>query len=162
MHRAGWRKMLFFNSHGGQSHYTEMAALALRSRYGMLAAWTSWGALGLPDGLFPEDELRYGIHGGAVETSILLARHPDLVRRDAFAAFPSRAATIEAESSVLTAGRRVGFAWQAQDLHPSGAIGDPSLATAEAGERLIGHAAERLCALIADLDRMPPPAPPPA
>ncbi len=29
-----------------------------------------------------------------------------------------------------------GFAWMAQDLHPSGACGDPRLADAALGERL--------------------------
>ena len=41
----------------------------------------------------------------------------------------------------LSAQRPAPFAWQTQDLHPSGAVGNATLATAEKGERLLEHGA---------------------
>jgi creatinine amidohydrolase len=48
----------------------------------------------------------------------------------------------------LTAEGRVGFGWQAQDLHPAGVMGDAANATAEKGRAMIERAAEGLIRLI--------------
>ena len=48
------------------------------------------------------------------------------------------------------------LAWQAQDLHPSGACGDASNADAERGRALVDHAAGALVELLLELDRFPP------
>jgi creatinine amidohydrolase len=48
------------------------------------------------------------------------------------------------------------LAWQAQDLHPSGACGDATNADAERGRALVDHAARTLVALLQELDRFPP------
>ncbi len=151
-HASGFTKILFFNSHGGQTHLCEIVAVDLRVRLGMLAAWTSWTALGLPPGLdLPAEELSHGIHGGAVETSMMLHLHPELV--DMAAAPEARARTVHdaGRFAHLTAGRRVGWGWMAQDLHPSGAIGNARLADAALGRQLVEHAADQLVALLGDL-----------
>jgi creatinine amidohydrolase len=49
-----------------------------------------WSRFGAPDGLFSAEELRHGIHGGAVETSIMLARYPQHVRKECDRRFSSR------------------------------------------------------------------------
>ncbi|MEO1250504.1 MAG: creatininase family protein, partial [Pseudomonadota bacterium] len=87
--RAGLRKLLFFNSHGGQPQIMDLVARDLRARHGMLAAHVSWFDFGLPDDLFDENELTHGIHGGAIETSMMLHTAPDAVRLDRLADFPS-------------------------------------------------------------------------
>ena len=45
----------------------------LRIRHGMLAVAASWFGMGLPPGLFPLEEERFGIHAGDMETSVMLA-----------------------------------------------------------------------------------------
>ena len=46
------------------------------------------------------------------------------------------------------------FAWQVEDLHPSGLVGRPTQASAEKGEQLIDHGARAFCELLADVDRL--------
>jgi creatinine amidohydrolase len=145
--RAGLKKIVIVTSHGGNS------AQDLRAHYGMLAVTTSWSRFGVPQGLFPEDEVRYGIHGGAVETSIMLAKYPEHVRRETIADFQSSAIAMEQEYRWLSTQRPAPFAWQTQDLHPSGAVGNATLATAEKGERLIEYGAQRFIELLDDVDK---------
>src|SRR6202795_3799689 len=87
--RAGLQKLVMVTSHGGNSAAMTLVAQDLRAEYGMLAVTTGWNRFGAPDGLFSADELRHGIHGGAVETSIMLARYPQHVRVDKVANFAS-------------------------------------------------------------------------
>ncbi len=151
--RAGIRKLVMVTSHGGNSAAMSLVAQDLRAHHGLLAVTTSWSRFGTPEGLFSAEELRHGIHGGAVETSIMLARYPQHVRRGAVADFRPRSIAMEKQYRWLSAHRPVPFAWQAQDLHPSGAAGDATLASAEKGERLLDHGAQAFCELLADVDK---------
>ena len=151
--RAGVRKLVMVTSHGGNVAAMMLVAQDLRARHGMLAVTTGWSRFGAPEGLFSADELRHGIHGGAVETSIMLARYPQAVKKAAIADFPSTAAAMEKEFRWLSTQRPAPFAWQAQDLNPSGAVGDARAATAEKGERLLDHGARAFCELLHDVDK---------
>lgn len=151
--RAGVKKLVMVTSHGGNSAAMSLVAQDLRAQRSMLVVTTSWSRFGAPDGLFDTDELRHGIHGGAVETSIMLAKYPEHVRNDELADFHSASVRIEKDHRFLSTQRPAPFAWQAQDLHPSGAIGDASKASAEKGEALLDHGAHAFCALLEDLDR---------
>jgi creatinine amidohydrolase len=154
--RAGIRKLVMVTSHGGNSAAMSLVAQDLRAHHGLLAVTTSWSRFGTPEGLFSAEELRHGIHGGAVETSIMLAHCPQQVRKDAIADFRPRSIAMEKQYRWLSAHRPAPFAWQAQDLHPSGAAGDATLASADKGERLLDHGARAFCELLADVDRFDP------
>jgi creatinine amidohydrolase len=103
--------------------------------------------------LFVAAEVQHGVHGGAVETSIMLARYAQHVRNEAIADFRSSAIATAKDYRWLSTNRPAPFAWQAQDLHPSGAVGDATQASAEKGERLIDSGARAFCELLADIDR---------
>jgi creatinine amidohydrolase len=150
--RAGIRKLVMVTSHGGNSAAMTLVAQDLRAECAMLAVSTGWSRFGAPDGLFAADELHHGIHGGAVETSIMLARYPDTVREAKVADFPSAGIAMERDFRRLSAHRPAPFAWQAQDLHVAGAIGDATGASAEHGEKLLDHGAAAFCELLADVD----------
>jgi creatinine amidohydrolase len=150
--RAGIKKLVMVTSHGGNSAAMSLVAQDLRAHHGLFAVTTGWSRFGVPEGLFSAEELRHGIHGGAVETSIMLARYPETVRRDAIADFRPSSIAMEKHYRWLSSHRPAPFAWQAQDLHPSGAAGDATQATAEKGERLIDHGARAFCELLADVD----------
>ena len=150
--RAGVKRLVMVTSHGGNSAAMMLVAQDLRAQHGMLVVTTSWSRFGAPDGLFSAEELRHGIHGGAVETSIMLARYAEHVRVEALANFRSNAIAIENEFRWLSTQRPAPFAWQAQDLHPSGAVGDATQASAEKGERLLDHGARAFCELLEDVD----------
>lgn len=154
--RRGVRKIVMVSSHGGNSAAMSMVAQDLRARHRMLAVSTAWSRFGVPDGLFDAQELRHGIHGGAIETSIMLARHPDQVHSDRIADFSPASIAMEKTYRWLGTQRPAPFAWQAQDLHPSGAVGDATQASAENGERLLEHGARAFCELLADMARFDP------
>lgn len=154
--RAGVRKLVMVSSHGGNSAAMTLVAQDLRARLGMLAVTTAWSRFGVPDGIFGTEEIRHGVHGGAVETAIMLAAQPDLVRIGGIGNFTPRTVAMESTYRRLSAARPAPFAWQAQDLHPSGAAGDATAASADKGRQLIDHGAHAFCELLADIDRFDP------
>ena len=154
--RAGVRKLVIVTSHGGNSAAMSLVAQDLRAHHGLLVVTTSWSRFGAPDGLFSAEELRHGIHGGAVETSIMLARYKQQVRVEKIADFRPASIAMEKDYRRLSAHRPAPFAWQAQDLHASGAAGDATMASAEKGERLLDHGARAFCELLADVDKFDP------
>lgn len=153
LHRAGCGKLVIVSSHGGNSALIDLVAGELRGRLEMLAVTTSWSRLGLPDGLFPEEEVRHGIHAGGIETALMLALRPDLVRREGIAQFEPRTVAMARDFAWLRAGRPAAFAWKTEDLHPSGALGDARLGTAEAGRAALDHGARAFVDLLAEVDR---------
>jgi len=153
--RAGVRKLVLFNSHGGQPQIADIVARDLRVRRDMFVVTASTYALGRPAGLFPEAELKHGIHGGSVETSIMMYLHPDLVRRDELANFRPRSLDMEGDYEILTPEGKVGFGWETQDLSLPGACGDASDADAERGKLLVEHSASRFVKLLDEINRYP-------
>lgn len=154
--RAGLHKLVIVTSHGGNSAAMSLVAQDLRVRLSMLVVTTSWGRLSAAEKMFAADEVRHGVHGGAVETSILLARYPQHVRNDKIANFAPSSIAMERDFKVLSLQRPAPLAWQAEDLHPSGAAGDATLARAELGERLLANSARKFCELLAELNRYEP------
>ncbi len=149
--RAGLRRLVFLNSHGGQPQVIDLVARQLRAD-DLFAVNCHWSRLGLPDSVQLDPiERRHGIHGGLVETSLMLHLRPDLVRMDRAADFRSAWIEQEATSTVLTPEGKIGFGWETQDLNPAGALGDARGATAELGRRILDHAAERFARLLGEV-----------
>jgi creatinine amidohydrolase len=153
--RAGVRKMVLFNSHGGQPQVMDIVARDLRVRFGMLVVAYSWYAAGVPSGLFDPDEVRHGIHAGAIETSMMQHLRPDLVRLDLAANFRPLMAELSLDYRHLSPTGAGRLAWMAQDLHPSGACGDATDADGGRGSALVEHAARTLIELLSEIDRYP-------
>ena len=153
IHRAGVRKLVIINSHGGNTEVMGLVARDLRVRLRMLVVTASWHRLGYPDGLFSRDEHLHGIHGGDIETSLMLAGRPDTVRREHAGSFPSAAAGMEREFRQLRLDEPASFGWMTQDLNPAGAVGDASAATAAKGEAALDHGARAFVELLAEVDR---------
>jgi creatinine amidohydrolase len=153
--RTGVRKLVLFNSHGGQPQVADIVAQDLRARHAMMVvAANSWRMM-KSETLVPAAERASGLHAGAIETALMLHLHPELVRRDHIAAFPSAAAELGDDFPALASGGRLNFAWQAQDLNPTGAVGDARLGTAEMGRALVENGARALVELMAELARLP-------
>ena len=107
---------------------------------------------------FGAKEAAEGVHGGAAETSIMLAIAAETVRRAELADFPSLAADMAKRFKHLRPyGRIASFAWQAQDLNPSGAVGNAKRAAAETGEALLAEAAAMLVEILREIDALCPP-----
>ena len=126
--RAGVRKLVILNSHGGNVDLISIVGRELRVRAGMYVVKLGWGAHGLPEGLYSPQETTFGIHGGDVETSLLLAFRPETVDMTAAQDFRS-----SAETSAISPIGGISAAWIASDLNPAGVVGEAHLATAEKG-----------------------------
>ncbi|HLX17679.1 MAG TPA: creatininase family protein [Bradyrhizobium sp.] len=154
--RAGHKKLVMVTSHGGNSAAMSLVAQDLRAQHRLLVVTTGWSRLSAREKIFSADEANHGIHGGAAETSIMLARFGGHVRREAIAAFRSSGIAMAKDYRWLSTQRPAPYAWQAQDLNPSGAAGDATQASAEKGERLIDAGARAFCELLADVGKFDP------
>jgi creatinine amidohydrolase len=150
--RAGVRKIVLLTSHGGNSALITQVALDLRARLGTLSVTCSWSRFGYPDGFFPEQEIRHGIHGGEIETSLMLAFRPELVDMARAKNFPPATLVFERDFAWLRADRPAGFGWMAQDLSPAGAMGDAARATAAKGEAVADYWATAFIELLRDVE----------
>src|SRR5436309_18291 len=155
VHRAGLRKMVIANSHGGNTDVVGIVARELRVGLGMLVVTTQWRRFGLPAGLYSAFDVSHGIHAGDIETSLMLYFRPDLVDMTKAKLFPSKAAEMEKGYKHLRPADQHGFGWIAQDINPDGAAGDASVATAEKGRLTAEHQADGLIALLRDVARFP-------
>lgn len=155
VHRAGIRKLVLFNSHGGQPQIMDIVARDLRVRLNMFVVCASAYGFGGSQGLFPPEELQHGIHGGSSETSEMLALRPDLVRMHLAENFVSASVAIEQDYEFLSPEGKVGFGWQTQDLHPAGACGNALDADAQRGHQVLDTAADGLVRLLAEVHRYP-------
>jgi creatinine amidohydrolase len=154
VHRAGLRKILFFNSHGGQPQLLEIVCRDLRVKLGMFAASAMWPQLIDFRDLFDASEIKHGIHGGQIETSMMLHLHQELVEMERAENFIPVTVAIEREAELL--GRDAAyFGWQAQDLNPAGACGNAAGATAELGKELVERAARGLARLTEEISKYP-------
>ncbi len=153
---CGVRRLVLSNSHGGNRHAMETAGLRLRREHGLLVVKATYFAFERPaDVVLPEAEWRHGLHGGAVETAMMLHLHPDRVRTTEVARFAAFGAELEAAGSRILPEGPAAFAWLAGDLNPSGAAGDAGLATAQMGRRLVEHYGDTLAAIVRDARAFP-------
>ena len=149
--RAGCRKLVFANSHGGNVPVVDIVARDLRVRLGMLAVAGSWSRLGYPEEMFSARERYHGIHGGDAETSLMLAFRPDTVKRAEARDFVPSTMGMEQEFKWLRATTPIGFGWMSQDLSAAGAMGDASAGTAAKGEACAAHGASAFVELLRDV-----------
>lgn len=151
--RAGVRKLVIVNSHGGNVPILDIVSRDLRARLGMLAVTVSWHRFGYPEGLFSAQERQHGIHAGGVETSLMMAFRPDMVRSEEVRDFPPATLAMEQEFAFLRAGTPAGFGWMAQDIQPAGAMGDATEASLEKGETCALYGARAFVELLSDVHR---------
>jgi creatinine amidohydrolase len=152
---AGLRKLILFNSHGGQTALVDLVAVRLRADARMLVARVHWGDLGIPDGLFAPDETACGLHGGEVETSLLLHLAPELVDLTEAPGGAGLPAALARRNELLGVEAPVGIGWLSQDLGPAGVCGNARSADAARGAVLLDHLADRLARLVGEMAATP-------
>ena len=159
---AGIRKLLLLNSHGGQVSVMDLVARDLRARLDLLVYSVSWFNLPLTgtDGqdlntMFSAAEHRFGIHGGDIETSMMLALAPAQVNMAQARDFRSSAQERAQRFDVLGNGKSAKLGWQTQDYNAAGAVGNAANATVEKGRALVEAAGRSLARLLAEMDQLP-------
>ena len=150
--RAGFKKIVIVNSHGGNLDLISILARELRVETGMLAVKCQWGNFGHPDGMYTADERKYGIHGGDVETSLMLNFKPNSVDMSKAENFIS-----SAEKDLVPPVGPISRGWIASDLNPDGTVGNASLATAHKGLLTTQHQVTGFIDLLRKVRDMPLP-----
>ena len=128
VHRAGIRKIVIVNSHGGNLDLVSILSRELRVRAGMLAVKCQWSGFGKPEGMYSDRESRFGIHAGDYETSLMLHFRPESVDMTKAQNFRSTA-----EQAPIPPTGPLSYGWVSSDLNPNGVVGEAHLATAEKG-----------------------------
>ncbi|MBB4186095.1 creatinine amidohydrolase [Sinorhizobium terangae] len=152
LRNLGIRKFVMLNAHGGNSPLMTIVATEARVRFGMLAVATSWTRFGQPEGWISAEDKALDIHGGDIETSVMLALHPDKVDMTRAARFPSRQSDFIARFTHLRAYGPHAFGWKMSDLNQQGVAGDAGAATAARGEVLLAHAVKGIIELLEDVN----------
>jgi creatinine amidohydrolase len=153
--RAGLRKLVMLNAHGGQVAVMQIVARELRIRCNMLAVAANTWDCGYPAGLLPPEEAQHGIHGGLSETSLMLHLRPDLVRMAKAADFVPETVAFNAAHPRLRIVGSPGIGWMAQDLHADGVAGNAAAATPDTGRRITQALAAGLAELLDEVAATP-------
>jgi creatinine amidohydrolase len=142
---SGFKKLVLFNTHGGNSSLIDVMARDLRAEFG-LRVFCLYGSGGAKfEGLNPQ-ERAYGFHAGEVETAFLLTATPELVHPDAYTVH--YIADLADPEPLLPENGPATFAWLTRDIAASGVMGDPRPATAEKGTLWIDAAATKIAAAL--------------
>lgn len=151
LNERGIRKFVILNAHGGNSPLMTIVAAELRARFRMLCVATSWTRFGYPAGIISAQEKAFGIHGGEIETSVMLALRPDLVNMAHARDFPSLQYELNKTAKHLRAYGPHAFGWMATDLNPTGVTGHAKQGNPQNGQRMIDYAAQNFVELLHDV-----------
>jgi creatinine amidohydrolase len=127
VHESGFRKLCFFNGHGGNVGILHAVTRDIRDEFGMTTFFGSAGSYldepELPEGLDPREK-QFGIHANFAETALIKALTPDLVKDDlAKPCFPDYP-----DTDIGLIGK--GYAqWKTEDWSSTGVFGDPTHVT---------------------------------
>ena len=155
--RAGVKKLVLFNAHGGHVGAMDIVARELRIAHGLIVYGVSWFNLPLGEAgkQFGDDEHRFGVHAGEIETSMMLALVPDSVRMSEAKDFTSASRDRAVDYPILGNGRSAKLGWAMEDYNRAGAAGNAAQATASRGEAVVSAAATQLALLLAEVSRLP-------
>ena len=155
--RAGVKKLLIFNAHGGNVSSMDIVARQLRMQCGLLVYHSSWFNLPLhgADAAFSAHEHRFGVHGGEIETSMMLHLAPETVQMQHAQNFASTSEQRAQRFPILGNGKSAKLGWAMQDYNPCGAAGNAAAADAERGRATVEAAARSLAALLQEIYALP-------
>ncbi len=144
--KAGIKRLLLFNAHGGNIAAAQVAALNLRRRHDMLVAAAHWLDFGMPESLQPPTPPQADVHGGWMETSLLLHLEPDVVREDRMEPSPAKTPG----PSLFPEGP-IAWGWRTSDLTDETHVGNPEKADPLIGRLMTEQIVEGLRALLLEL-----------
>src|SRR6202012_6168684 len=142
---GGFKKLVLYNSHGGNTSLVDVLARDLRAEFG-LRTFSLFGSPGASFEGVSTQERTYGFHAGEIETAYLLHATPDLVHASEYTS--NYIARVDQPELLKPEGSSANFAWLTRDSALSGGLGDPTAATAENGARWTGEAATKLSEIL--------------
>lgn len=154
--RSGVERILLINGHGGQTSNVQIVTRNARFEHGILAvnfnaqAMLSKAYKAISGSDVSKDELLHGIHGGLLETSVMLYLHPELVHLRYAQDFKPRE---RPHTHLKPYGEIVSYGWYMKDLCLDGALGNAKDSSPELGSKLFNFCAAELRGLIAEIIR---------
>jgi len=142
---SGFRKLVLYNTHGGNTSLIDVLARDLRAEFG-LHTFSLFGSPGVTFDGISRQERAYGFHAGEIETAYLLHAFPAIVHPDEYTS--NYIAQVDDPALLKPEGSAANFAWLTKDIAQSGVMGDPSAATAASGERWSNEAAARIAEVL--------------
>tara|TARA_B100000700_G_C15060896_1_gene865770 strand:- start:5350 stop:6162 length:813 start_codon:yes stop_codon:yes gene_type:complete len=145
IHEMGFKRLILFNSHGGQIGLLQAAARELKIKTPKMAIFPCFiwsGVKGIED-LIPKDEYENGLHAALLETSLMMCLAPDLVD-DSNLSYGNITNSLTSDiPSGWSFEGATPLAWMTNELTDSGVIGDPSRSNPLLGskikEKLVTH-----------------------
>ncbi len=148
--RAGFRRLVLLNSHGGNPPVLDYIARDVHEETGMMLFSIMISRMGINEHVKDADEFAWGIHAGEGETSWVLAIAPELVHMERTAELGEYPRMPNGVQHLAIRGP-VGFSWLTAELNPAGVLGDPRGATSEAGEAYLRPTVEKLAGVLEEI-----------
>lgn len=155
--KHGFRRIVLVNGHGGNANLIGMMATSLGHEHRGMAriAGLTYFQLAAAEIASLRKSRKGGMgHAGEFETAMMQHLRPGLVRIDEAASIYPVTGTPYL-STDLVEGSRVSTYLDFADLSPTGTLGDPSLASAEQGERFFAACTETLVQFLQDFAQWP-------
>ncbi len=149
MHRHGFRRVLIVNGHGGNEDCLRVAAREVRNRDECLVAVVSyWRAAEESIGRLRRSPVGGICHAGEMETACMLRLQSHAVRSDRMVKEIPKVVSPRLRLDLVGGASCINH--NVRDYSTSGVLGDPTVADAEHGERLLEAMAASLADLILD------------
>lgn len=141
LNHHGFKKVIIEISHGGNTPIVQVLSREIKSDLGMMVAYINTGAyFGNPEVIETISEGNtWDFHGGEMETSMVMADHPELVHLEAS---EEGKPTAFENNKHFKVGGAVTFGWTSEvwktkDGKPIGIGGNPAGATADKGHIIL-------------------------
>jgi creatinine amidohydrolase len=155
LHRHGWRKIFVLTGHGGNNSTVDTVLATLRAEY--QDTWFAWSGITpvVSDVAAELAESKIRGHSCEIETSQALFSDPTLVLPEKLHRGSAELEDLDAAGQLSRSHKGIHFPQSYDALSATGNLGDPRLASVEAGARLVNTAAERIAAFLQGLIDLP-------
>jgi len=143
--RHGFKKIIVFNSHGGNAGLLDGILYELRMKYGVKAFGIHLSVPYRSKSDVAENKFPHSMHAGCYETSLLLHWYPDLVKKDLI---PKKTISSKGFEFLKKITGKADWGWATEDITPEGYIGSPQMATVENGRTIEKDLSDALVELI--------------
>ncbi|MGP7818140.1 creatininase family protein [Niallia sp. 01092] len=147
--QSGFKKLLLFNTHGGNHDLLNMISRDIRIETG-LTVFRLNPDYSVIDSLISEKEQKFGIHAGEVETSMILALKESWVNMDLS---PTEFVHLPEDTKHLYLKGSSYFAWVMNDISNTGVAGDAASATIEKGRKINALVSQQVASALKEMIR---------
>lgn len=157
--RAGFRRLVFMNSHGGNTELLAPVIRDVRQETGLLTFILELPRFYIAPPCTPGAQTVFDIHAGYAETSMLLACYPRLMEDRQWAGLGSDTTKGRVAESfagfryIRPDGRPVAVAWLTPDYTHDGVVGDPTQANPADGQLGLDRVVSTVCDILREIAR---------